>query len=366
MEISIIGLPSVGKTTVFNALTKCTAEIKHHPSTGITANPAVSKVPDERLSRLSSIFHPKKTTPAEIKYIDIGGLSKGFGKEQGVSGQLLNILSTSDAILQVVRAFEDDNIPHIEAEINPLRDIETMDIELIFSDMLIVEKRLIRLESALKMGKSPERDAAAKEKELLTRLKESLEKNIPVRLQKLTDEELKTISNYQFLTAKPMLIVINISEKQLKHYSESLEELKIKYNRPGVEIISMCAKLEMELAQLDDKDAEEFRRDMGIKETAFETIIRNSYALLGLISFFTVGDDEVKAWTIRNNTTAIKAAGKIHSDMEKGFIRAEIINYTDFIKSGNLAEARKHGLLRLEGKNYIMQDGDIAHFLFNI
>lgn len=366
MQISIIGLPSVGKTTVFNALTKCIAETKQHLSGTITANPAVAKVPDERLSQLASIFRPKKTTPAEIKYIDIGGLSKGFGKDQGVSGQLLNILSASDAILQVVRAFEDPNIPHIEANIDPLRDIETMDIELIFSDMLIVEKRLSRLEAALKMGKSLERDAAAKEKELLKRLKDSLEKNIPVRLHKLTDEELKTISNYQFLTAKPMLIVINIGEKQLNSYNESLEELKTKYNRPGVEIVSMCAKLEMELAQLNDKDAEEFRRDIGLKETAFETIIKHSYSLLGLISFFTVGEDEVKAWTIRNNTTAIKAAGKIHSDMEKGFIRAEIINYTDFIKSGNLSEARKHGLLRLEGKNYVMKDGDIVHFLFNI
>ena len=366
MEISIIGLPGSGKTTVFNALTKCTAETKLHSSGGLTTNPAIAKIPDERVTRLSSIFHPKKTTPAEIKYVDIGGLGKGFGKEQGISGQFLNILSTADAILQVVRAFEDENIPHVEGKIDPLRDIETMDMELIFSDLIIVEKRLGRLESSLKGGKGAERDLALKEQDLLNRVKSALEKNIPIRLQKLTPDELRSLSNYQFLTAKPMLVVINIGEKQLNGYSATLEELKQKYMQPQVELISMCGKLEMELAQLSDQEAEEFRRDIGLKETAFDAVIRHSYALLGLISFFTVGEDEVRAWTIRKDTPAVKAAGKIHTDIEKGFIRAEVIHYDDFIKSGNMAEARKRGLLRLEGKTYIVQDGDISHFLFNV
>ena len=366
MEISIIGLPGSGKTTVFNALTKCTAETKLHSSGGLTTNPAIAKIPDERVTRLSSIFHPKKTTPAEIKYVDIGGLGKGFGKEQGISGQFLNILSTADAILQVVRAFEDENIPHVEGKIDPLRDIETMDMELIFSDLIIVEKRLGRLESSLKGGKGAERDLALKEQDLLNRVKSALEKNIPIRLQKLTPDELRSLSNYQFLTAKPMLVVINIGEKQLNGYSATLEELKQKYMQPQVELISMCGKLEMELAQLSDQEAEEFRRDIGLKETAFDAVIRHSYALLGLISFFTVGEDEVRAWTIRKDTPAVKAAGKIHTDIEKGFIRAEVIRYDDFIKSGNMAEARKRGLLRLEGKTYIVQDGDISHFLFNV
>jgi ribosome-binding ATPase len=366
MEISIIGLPASGKTTIFNALTKFTAENKPRSGAGLTINPAIAKVPDGRLTRLSGIFHPKKTTPAEIKYIDIGGLSKSFGKEQGVSGQLLNTLSSADAILEVVRAFEDENIPHVEGKIDPLRDIETLDMELIFSDLVIIEKRLGRLESSLKMGKSAERDIALKEQELLLRLKQSLDKNIPIRLQNLTADELRSLSNYQFLTAKPMLIVINIGEKQLATFEQNLSDLKSKFSRPQIELISMCGKLEMELVQLSEQEAEEFRRDIGLQEPAFDAVIRHSYALLGLISFFTVGEDEVKAWTIRNSTPAVKAAGKIHSDIEKGFIRAEAIGYDDFLKSGNMAEARKHGLLRLEGKTYIVQDGDIINFLFNV
>jgi len=366
MEISIIGLPGSGKSTVFNALTRFTAEHKPHAGSGLTTNPAVAKVPDARLLKLSEIFHPKKTTPAEIKYIDIGGLPRGFGKEQGVSGQFLNILSTADAILQIVRAFEDENIPHIEGNIDPLRDIETLDMELIFSDLTIIEKRLARLESGLKMGKSAERDAALKEQELLNRIKQSLDQGVPIRLQKLTADELRALNNYQFLTAKPMLIVINIGEKQLSGYGAALEALKAACARPQVDLISMCGKLEMELAQLNDQEAEEFRRDIGLQETAFDTVIKHSYSLLGLVSFFTVGEDEVKAWTIRDNTQAVKAAGKIHTDIEKGFIRAEAISYNDFISSGTMAEARKHGLLRLEGKIYIVRDGDIINFLFNV
>lgn len=366
MEISIIGLPGSGKTTIFNALTKCSADNKVHSTGGLTTNPAIAKVPDERVMKLSGIFHPKKTTLAEIKYVDIGGLAKGFGKEQGVGGQFLNILSTADAILQVVRAFEDENIPHVEGKIDPLRDIETMDMELVFSDLLIVEKRLGRIESSLKGSKGAERDQAVKEQELLNRIKAELEKNIPIRLQKLTEDELHSLSNYQFLTAKPMLVVINIGEKQLDSYDAALDELKKKYTQPQVELISMCGKLEMELVQLSDEEADIFRKDIGLKEPAFDSVIKHSYALLGLISFFTVGEDEVRAWTIRKDTPAVKAAGKIHSDIEKGFIRAEVISYDDFIKSGNMAEARKHGLLRLEGKTYTVQDGDISHFLFNV
>jgi ribosome-binding ATPase len=366
MEISIIGLPGSGKTTIFNALTKFTAVSKVHSGVGLTLNPAVAKVPDARLSKLSDMFHPKKTTPAEVKYVDVGGLAKGFGKEQGVSGQLLNALSTADAFLEVVRAFEDENVPHVEGKLDPLRDIETMDMELVFSDLAIIEKRLSRLESSLKIGKSAEHDAAVKEQDLLARIRQALEKNIPIRLQQLGADELRSLSNYQFLTAKPLLIVVNIGEKQLATYSDTLADLKARCKMPQVELISMCSKLEMELVQLSDAEAEEFRRDIGLKETAFDAIIRHSYSLLGLISFFTVGEDEVKAWTIRDNTPAVKAAGKIHSDIEKGFIRAEVVGYDDFIKSGSMAEARKHGVLRLEGKTYVVQDGDIINFLFNV
>ena len=263
------------------------------------------------------------------------------------------------------RAFEDENIPHIEGRIDPLKDIETLDMELVFSDLTIIEKRLGRLESALKMGKSSERDAAVKEQGLLTRIKGSLDQGIPIRLQKLTPDESRALSNYQFLTAKPMLIVINIGEKQLPA-EKILSALKTSYSMPQVELISMCGKLEKELAQLQEQEAEEFRKDIGLEETAFAAVIRHSYGLLGLISFFTVGDDEVKAWTVRENTPAIQAAGKIHTDIERGFIRAEVMSYDDFIKSGSTAEARKHGLLRLEGKTYSVRDGDIINFLFNI
>ncbi|MCX6005535.1 MAG: redox-regulated ATPase YchF [Chloroflexi bacterium] len=366
MEISIIGLPTSGKTTIFNALTRCTADIKPYASSGISTNLSVAKVPDSRLQELSKIFRPKKTTPAEVKYVDIGGLTKGFGKEQGISGQLLNYLSTSDAILQVVRAFEDANLPHIEGSISPRRDIETLDMELIFSDLIIIEKRLNRIESSLKMGKSGERDAALKEQELLLRIKEALDKGIPIRLQTLSAEEVHSTSNYQFLSAKPMLIVINIGEKQLSDAENMQADLIKAYTQPQIEIISMCGELEMELSQLGEKEADEFRNDIGLKEAAFDVVIRHSYSLLGLISFFTVGTDEVKAWTIQKNTSAVKAAGKVHTDIERGFIRAEVINNNDFIKCGSMPEARKHGLLRLEGKSYIIQDGDIAHFLFNV
>ncbi|MDD5435400.1 MAG: redox-regulated ATPase YchF [Nitrospira sp.] len=366
MEISIMGLPKSGKTTIFNALTRCTADIKPYTSSGLSTNLSVAKVPDARLDELSKIYKPKKTTPAEVKYVDIAGLTKGFGKEQGINGQLLNFLSTSDAILQVVRAFENTNLPHIEGSVNPRRDIETLDMELIFSDLIIIEKRLGRIESSLKMGKSAERDAAIKEQTLMLKVKEALEKGIPIRLQHLTSEELHSMSNYQFLTAKPMLIVINIGEQQVAEADNIQAEIVQAYSQPQVQIISMCGELEMELSQLGETEADEFRKDIGLKEAAFDVVIRYSYSLLGLISFFTVGNDEVKAWTIQENTPALKAAGKIHTDIERGFIRAEVIGYNDFIKYGSLPEARKHGSLRLEGKTYIIQDGDIAHFLFNI
>ncbi len=366
MEICIIGLPQSGKTSIFNALTKFTAETKPHALGSLSINMAIARVPDERLNQLAGMLHSKKAVPAEVKYVDIAGLSKGFGKEQGVSGQLLNYLSTSDAILQVIRVFEDDNVAHVEGNINLLRDIEMLDMELVFSDLGIIEKRLHRLEAAAKMPKSSERDLAIKEQELLHKIKQQLDKGIPIRLQQLTSEDMHSLSNYQFLTAKPILAVINIGEKQLAEAGALLDKLKISYSQPQVEVITMCGKLEMELAQLSDQEAEEFRKDIGLQETAFAAVIRHSYALLGLISFFTYNAEEVKAWTIQRESTALKAAGKIHTDMERGFIRAEVIHFHDFIRYGSMAEARKHGALRVEGKTYLVQDGDIIHFLFNV
>ena len=366
MEICIVGLPKSGKTTIFNALTKGKADTATYTKTALTPNIGVSKVPEPRLQVLDSIFHPKKTTPAEVKYADIAGVAKGFDKGEGISGQFLNYLSSADALLHVVRAFEDENVPHIESSINPKRDIATMNLELVFSDLAIIERRLTRLEDSLKGAKPSERDQLLKEKSLLQKVKSELEKDIPIWQQSLTGEEIRSLANYQFLSAKPMLLTINIGENQLA-LAYSLEaEIRSAYPHSQFEVVALCGKLEMELAQLSEDEAAEFRNAMGLTEPAVDHIIRLSYQLLGLLSFFTTVSEELKAWTISKGTSALKAAGKIHSDIEKGFIRAEVISFPDLDRCQSLAEARKHGLLRLEGKNYVIQDGDIITFLFNV
>ncbi len=366
MEICIIGLPKSGKTTIFNVLTKGKADTTTYATTALTPNIGVSKVPEPRMQVLDKIFHPKKVIPAEVKYVDIVGIAKDLGKGEGISGQFLSYLSNADALLHVVRAFENENVPHIEGDINPKRDIATMNLELVFSDLVIIERRLKRLEDSLKGAKQSERDLLSKEQALLQKIKSELEKDVPIWQQSLTDDEIKSLANYQFLTAKPMLIVINIGENQLK-LDKSLEaEMRSTYSHTQFEVVAICGKLEMELTELGEADGAEFRKDLGLIEPAVDCIIRLSYQLLGLISFFTTVSEELKAWTITKGTFAVKAAGKIHSDMERGFIRAEVINFHDLDRCGSLAEARKHGLLRLEGKNYVVQDGDVITFLFNI
>jgi GTP-binding protein YchF len=366
LEICIIGLPKSGKTTIFNVLTKGKADTTTYATTALTPNIGVSKVPEPRMQVLDKIFHPKKLVPAEVKYVDIVGIGKDLGKGEGISGQFLNYLSNADALLHVVRAFENENVPHIEGDINPKRDIATMNLELVFSDLVIIERRLKRLEDSLKGAKQSERDILSKEQALLQRIKSELEKDVPIWQQSLTGDEIKSLANYQFLTAKPMLIVINIGENQLK-LDKSLEaEMRSTYSHAQFDVVAICGKLEMELTQLGEADGAEFRKDLGLTEPAVDCIIRLSYQLLGLISFFTTVSEELKAWTITKGTSAVKAAGKIHSDMERGFIRAEVINYLDLDRCGSLAEARKHGLLKLEGKNYRVQDGDVITFLFNI
>jgi GTP-binding protein YchF len=359
MEIGIIGLPKSGKTTLFNALTKGRAEIGAYAAAG--PNVGIAKVPDPRLDDLDRIFHPKRKVPAEVKYIDVAAPTK-----RELSSEFLAHLSQTDGLLHVVRAFEDDNVPHIEGSIDPDRDIKILELELTFSDLSIMEKRLQRIETSLKGAKPQEREAYAKEEALLARLKASLEGEVPIREQDLNEIELKAISGYQFLSAKPLLTVFNIGEERLPQANSLEKDWRTKYHRPHLDVATLCGKLEMELAQLDDADAEEFRSAMDIAETALNRMIRLSYELLGLISFFTVVSDEVKAWTIRSNATAVQAAGKIHSDMERGFIRAEVIGYEDLVKCGSMAEGRKRGLLHTEGKGYIVKDGDVITFLFNI
>ncbi len=366
MEISILGLPKSGKTTIFNALTRGKAETTAYASTSLMPNIGMCKVPEPRLEVLEHIFQPKKIIPAEIKYVDIAGTAKGHGKAEGISGQFLNYLSSADALIQVVRTFDDEKVPHVEGNIDPKRDMALMDLELIFSDLTIIEKRLGRLDTAIKAAKSFEREQHLKEQTLLQKIRSELNKDIPIWQQGLTDEEIKSLANYQFLTAKSMLVIINIGEDQLEQAPSLEAELRSVYSHPQFEILTVCGKLEMELTQLTDTEAEEFRTALGLTESALDRVIRKSYQLLGLISFFTTVSAELKAWTIPEGTNAVKAAGKIHSDIEKGFIRAEVVSFHDLERCGSLVEAKKQGLLRLEGKTYIIQDGDIITFLFNI
>ena len=362
MKIAIVGVPESGKTTVFNALTGGRAEVVGYSST-LAPNTGVAKVPDPRLPVLEGIFQPKKTIPAEVTYTDIVGSLKSFGKE-GVGGEFLSYLTTADALLQVVRTFEDDRAPHPQGSIDPKRDIASLDLELAISDLAIIERRLDRLGSSLKGAKAAERESYLKERLLLRKVKEELERDIPIRRQDLATEELKMLADYQFLTAKPMLVVLNIGEDQISEASRLEGETSSSY--PQFAVVALCGKLEMELAQLSDAEAREFRESLGLGQPALDRVVDLSYRLLGLISFFTTVSSELKAWTIPAGTAAPRAAGKIHSDMERGFIRAEVIAYGDLESCGSLAEARKRGLLRTEGKSYIIRDGDVVTFLFNV
>jgi GTP-binding protein YchF len=365
MEIGIIGLPKSGKTTVFNALTRGKAQTDAY-SSALAPNIGVVKVPDPRLETLTKIIKPKRTIPAEVTYIDIAAPAKGFGKAEGPAGQFLAYLSKVDALAHVVRVFEDERLPHPEGSVNPGRDVGTMNMELAFSDLAIIEKRMERLKASVKGAKPQERESISREQILLDKIKSGLEADTPVREQSLSENEAKLLENFQFLTAKPMLLLLNIGEKQIPEAGSFEDKFRSTYRSPYCDVAALCGKLEMELTQLDDAEAKEFRSDMGLTESGLDRVIRLSYSLLGLISFFTTASDEVKAWTIRRNTIAQKAAGKIHTDMERGFIRAEVISHDDLIKCGSMAEARKRGLLHLEGKNYIVQDGDVVTILFNV
>jgi GTP-binding protein YchF len=355
IDIGITGLAQSGRTTVFNALTRGKADTR-------TAAPhiGVTKVPEPRLKALADMLHPKKVVPAEVSYTDIGASVKASGS------QVLSQLATADALLNVVRAFANESVPHVEGSIDVDRDIATNNLELAVYDSGIINHRLERIEESLKGGKPAEHGGLLREQELLTKIKTELEKEVPVRELSLSSEELKTIANFQFLTAKPLLIVVNIGEEQIPQAKSLEAQLNSRYSRPRASVITLCGKLEMELAQLEDDAAKSFQAEFGLAESGLDRVIRLSYELLGLISFFTIASGEVKAWSIQKGTTALKAAGKIHSDMERGFIRAEVISYDDLAKCGSMAEAQKRGLLRREGKSYVVQDGDVITFLFNV
>lgn len=361
IDIGIIGLAQSGRTTIFNALTKGKADTR-----SLAPHIGIAKVPEPRLKALADMLHPKRVVPAEVSYIDIGASVKGLGEDKATGGQILNQLSDADALINVVRAFTKESVPHVEGSLDVERDIATANLELAFYDLGIIGRRLERIETSLKGAKATERQGLLREQELLAKLKADLEKEVPIRELGLTTDQARIIANYQFLTAKPLLIVVNIGEEQIPQAASLEAELNSHYAKTKSGIITLCGELEMELTQLDDDAAKGFRAEFGITKSGLDRIIKLSYELLGLISFFTTVSDEVKAWSIQQGTTALKAAGKIHTDMERGFIRAEVISYNDLMKCGSLAEAHKKGLLRLEGKSYIVQDGDVITFLFNV
>lgn len=366
INIGIIGLAKSGRTTIFNALTAGKADSGSFTHESKVPQIGVTKVPDPRLKTLTEIFQPKKLVPAEAKYTDIGASVKDLAQDKGIGGQLLNELSNLDALIHVVRDFSDECLPHIAGSLDVKRDIANMDLELTFSDLALVERRLEKIDVSLKGAKPPERESLLREQKLILKIKTNLENDVPVRELELTKDEIKSISHYQFLTAKPLLILVNIGEDELPHTTSMEKELKANYSKPKCDVVALCGKLEMELTQLDSEAATELRHEFGLEESGLERTIRLSCALLELIFFFTTASDELKAWSIRKGTTALKGAGKIHSDMERGFIRAEVVSFTDLLKCSTISEVRKHGLLRLEGKNYIIQDGDIITFLFNV
>ena len=366
MEFGIVGLPKSGKTTVFNALSRGSADIAPSPALASKPNLGVAKVPDPRLTSLRDMFNPRRVVNAEVKYIDFPRGSEDITRSKGISGEYLNLLENTDALLHVVRAFQDPSVPHVEGSVDPHRDLVAMDLEMAFADLTILERRVERLENDLKGARAGDREARIQEHAFLDRIRRALEQETPIREQTLTPEEAKVLETYQFLTAKPLLIVWNIGEEDAHRAQELGEVLIGQYSRPGVAVIVLCGKLEMDLAGMNQNEEEEFRSAMGVGEAGLNQSIRESYELLDLVSFFTVGPDEVRAWTIDRDTLAVKAAGKIHTDIERGFIRAEVITYDHLIQCGSLAEGRKKGQLRLEGKTYPVQDGDVVNFLFNV
>jgi hypothetical protein len=359
LKVSVIGLSNSGKTTVFNALTGQNIETTLYPTTSGEPNRGIVKVPDARIDKLSEIFRPKKTTYATIEYVDYMGMTKGDMEQ---NRKVFDLIKDADAVVQVVRFFPDDAIIHPLETVDAARDAETIELELIFGDLDLVEKRLERMEQGAKRGKKPNET----EKRLLLKCKEYLEKETALRDVQFSDEEKIAMKPLQFLSTKPEVLVLNIGEKDLNtdHIRNLQSTLQTRF--PSLSVITLCGKIEMEIAQLSAGEKEPFLEELGIDEPASNKLIHTCYAILGLVSFFTVGEDEVKAWTVRKQIYALSAAGKIHSDIERGFIRAEVISFEDFISAGGMQAAKEKGLLRLEGKTYEVKDGDIINFRFNV
>ncbi|MFL5732734.1 MAG: redox-regulated ATPase YchF [Chloroflexia bacterium] len=368
LNLGIIGLPKSGKTTLFNALTGSHAQTSAYAS-GDEPNVAVVKVPDPRLDVLTSMFHPRKTTPADVKFTDVVGVSgKPIDPKEPISRQTLGFISTVDALVLVVRAFANPSVPLPEGtdRVDPLRDVESMMLELSFSDLGIIERRLERIKAEIAKMRGPEREMREHEEEVLARIGPVLEAGTPIRDMGLSEDDEKAVRNYGFLTAKPVLIVINLGEEGLDNAAGLEAQARERYGGENTDVVGIPAQVEMEMAQLPPEDAAEFRESMGVGPSRLEEVVSKSYSLLGLISFLTAGEDEVRAWTIRRGTVAQRAAGAIHSDLERGFIRAEVVHYDDLISAGGMAEAKKHGTVRSEGKTYVVKDGDVINVLFNV
>ena len=363
LTAGVVGLPNVGKSTLFNAITKKNILAANYPFATIDPNVGVVTVPDKRVEVLENMYIPERTIPTTYEFTDIAGLVKGASNGEGLGNKFLSHIREVDAVVEVVRCFNDENIIHVDGTVDPIRDIEVINVELVLSDLEIVMSRINKIGKKA-MTTKDKKDI--KEIELLNKIKDTLEKNIPVRKLELSDDEKKMISSFNLITLKPIIYALNVDEENINTGNDYTKKVQEYANNEGSETVIICAKLESELSELTDDEKEAFLNELEIKESGLDQLIHKTYKLLGLATFFTVGSDEVRAWTFRKGMKAPECAGIIHSDFERGFIKAEVMSYDDLVEAGSELRVRENGKARIEGKEYLMQDGDICHFRFNV